>query len=64
MIRGVLSTVAGGVHASQPPPALIFQDDAFESTGSVTVLPLTSTLVDAPLLPAPTVGEPRHPSPS
>lgn len=42
--------VAGGVYASKPRPALIFQDDAFEGTDSVTVLPLTSSLIDAPLL--------------
>lgn len=50
MIRGELWTVAGGVYASKPRPALILQDDAFVGTDSVTVLPLTSGLVDAPLL--------------
>lgn len=50
MIRGELWTVAGGVYASKPRPALILQDDAFDGTDSVTVLPLTSGLVDAPLL--------------
>ncbi|MFT4307377.1 MAG: type II toxin-antitoxin system PemK/MazF family toxin [Microbacterium sp.] len=50
MIRGELWTVAGGVYASKPRPALILQDDAFEGTDSVTVLPVTSMLVDAPLL--------------
>lgn len=50
MIRGELWLVAGGIYASKPRPALIFQDDAFESTDSVTVLPLTSSLVEAPLL--------------
>lgn len=50
MIRGELWTVAGGAYASKPRPALILQDDAFEGTDFVTVLPLTSTLVDAPLL--------------
>lgn len=50
MIRGELWTVAGGVYASKPRPALIVQDDAFDGTDSVTVLPLTSNLVDAPLL--------------
>ncbi|MFT4030239.1 MAG: type II toxin-antitoxin system PemK/MazF family toxin [Protaetiibacter sp.] len=56
MIRGELWTVAGGVYASKPRPALIFQDDAFEGTDSVTVLPLTSTLIDAPLLRVRVVG--------
>ncbi|MFT4212362.1 MAG: type II toxin-antitoxin system PemK/MazF family toxin [Microbacterium sp.] len=56
MIRGELWTVTGGVYASKPRPALIFQDDAFEGTHSVTVLPLTSILVDAPLLRVRVVG--------
>ena len=50
MRRGELWTVAGGVYASKPRPALIVQDDLFEGTASVTVAPLTTTLVDAPLL--------------
>jgi mRNA interferase MazF len=48
--RGELRTVAGGVHASKPLPALILQDDVFAGTDSVTVAPLTTRLVDAPLL--------------
>lgn len=43
-------TVAGGVYASKPRPALVIQDDAFDATDAVTVLPLTTTLIDAPLL--------------
>lgn len=50
MNRGEIWTVAGGVYASKPRPALVIQDDAFRATGSVVVLPLTSHLVDAPLL--------------
>ncbi|WP_286958707.1 MULTISPECIES: type II toxin-antitoxin system PemK/MazF family toxin [Arsenicicoccus] len=50
MRRGELWTVAGGVYASKPRPALIVQDDLFAGTASVTVMPLTTTLVDAPLL--------------
>lgn len=50
MKRGELWSVAGGVYASKPRPALILQDDLFAGTDSVTVAPLTSTLVDAPLL--------------
>lgn len=50
MRRGELWTVAGGVYASKPRPALILQDDLFAATTSVTVAPLTSTVVDAPLL--------------
>lgn len=50
MKRGELWTVAGGVYASRPRPALILQDDLFAGTHSLTVVPLTTTLVDAPLL--------------
>ncbi|RAN77908.1 growth inhibitor PemK [Bacillus sp. SRB_336] len=50
MIRGEIWTVAGGVYAGQPRPALIIQDDRFDAADSVTVLPPTSTLVGAPLL--------------
>jgi mRNA interferase MazF len=50
MKRGQLWTVAGGVYASKPRPALIIQDDRYDGTASVTVLPLTTTAVDAPLL--------------
>ena len=50
MIRGELWSVAGGADASKPRPALILQGDAFDGGKSVTVAPLTSNLVDAPLL--------------
>ena len=50
MNRSDLWTVAGGVYASKPRPALIIQDDRFDATDSVTLLPLTSTVMDAPLL--------------
>lgn len=50
MNRGDIWTVAGGVYASKPRPALIIQDDRYDATDSVTVLPFTSTILDAPLL--------------
>ena len=50
MNRGELWTVAGGVYASKARPAVIVQDDRFAATDSVTVLPLTTVAVDAPLL--------------
>jgi mRNA interferase MazF len=50
MKRGELWSVAGGVYATKPRPALILQDDRYDSTASITVLPLTTTPVDAPLL--------------
>lgn len=47
MKRGDLVTVA---LQGKPRPALIIQADAFRETGHVTVLPLTSTLQNAPLV--------------
>jgi mRNA interferase MazF len=48
--RGDIVTVAGGIYASKPRPALVIQDDRFNATDSVTVCPFTTTVVDAPLL--------------
>lgn len=42
--------MAGGVYATKPRPAVIVQDDLFDATSSVTVAPMTSTLLDAPLM--------------
>lgn len=53
MSRGDIVTVAGGVYAHKPRPALIVQDDRFDATDSLTVCPFTSTEVDAPLLRVP-----------
>lgn len=50
MNRGELWTVSGGIYAQKPRPALIIQDDLFAASESVTLLPLTSHLSDAPLL--------------
>jgi len=59
-MRGELWTVAGGVYASTPRPALIIQDDAFTDTDSVTVLPLTTTTVNASLLRVPITPTPDN----
>ena len=48
--RGEIWTVAGGVDATKPRPAVIVQDDLFDATSSVTVAPMSSTLLDAPLM--------------
>lgn len=50
MRRGDIVTVAGGVYAGKPRPALIVQDDRFDATDSLTVCPFTTTEVEAPLL--------------
>jgi mRNA interferase MazF len=49
--RGHIWTVAGGPdYAGKPRPAIILQDDAFDATASITVCPLTTQSVDAPLI--------------
>ena len=56
--RGYLVTVALQGAYGKPRPALVIQSDQFSALGSVTILPITSTLLDAPLL-RPTVA-PTH----
>jgi mRNA interferase MazF len=48
--RGDLVTVALQGDYGKPRPALVVQADQFAELGSVVILPITSTLVDAPLL--------------
>jgi mRNA interferase MazF len=49
--RGEIWTVSGGPdYAGKPRPAIILQDDVFDATASVTVCPLTTHQVDAPLI--------------
>lgn len=50
MKRGDLLTVAMPGDFGKPRPALVIQSDRFDETGTVTVLLLTGTLVDAPLI--------------
>lgn len=50
MRRGDLVTVALSGDFGKPRPALVIQSDLFETTGTLTVVLLSSTLVDAPLL--------------
>ena len=50
MRRGDLVTVAMPGDFGKPRPALIIQADQFEDTGTVTVLLVSGTLVDAPLI--------------
>jgi mRNA interferase MazF len=40
----------GGVYAGKPRPVLVIQDDHFAGTDSVTVIPMTTTALDVPLL--------------
>lgn len=50
MKRGDLVAVAISGDFGKPRPALIIQSDLFSEIPSVTVLPLTSTKIDAPLI--------------
>jgi len=43
-------TVALQGNQGKPRPALVLQSDHFADLGAITVLPITGTLVDAPLL--------------
>jgi mRNA interferase MazF len=49
-MRGDLVAVAMQGDFGKPRPALVMQADPFDGHPSVTVLPVTSTLLDAPLL--------------
>ena len=50
MKRGDFVTVAIQGDYGKPRPALVIQADQFKGHASVTVLPVTSTLIAAPLL--------------
>ncbi len=50
MRRGELVTVAMPGDFGKPRPALVIQANQFEHTGTVTVLLVSGTLVDAPLI--------------
>ncbi len=50
MRRGDLVTVALQGEQGKPRPALVVQADHFAGLPGVTVLPLTGTLIEAPLL--------------
>lgn len=50
MKRGDLVTIALSGDFGKPRPALVIQADQFDRTGTVTVLLLSGTPVDAPLI--------------
>lgn len=51
MTRGEIYTAAaGGAYSGKPRPVVVVQDDRFDATASITVCPLTTNPVDAPLL--------------
>lgn len=51
---------AGPGSYGKPRPALVMQSDFFDALASLTVLPLTSTLVDLPLLRVPVEPTPEN----
>lgn len=53
MKRGDLVTVAISGDFGKPRPAVIVQSDSFAETGTVTLLLVTSTPIDAPLVRVP-----------
>lgn len=57
MNRGEIWTAADGAYASKPRPVLIVQDDRLDATDSVTVAPLTTHVVDAPLVRVPIAAD-------
>jgi mRNA interferase MazF len=48
--RGDIVTVVISGDFGKPRPALVIQADQFDATGTVTVLLISSTLIDAPLI--------------
>jgi len=50
MRRGDIVTVAINGDFGKPRPALIIQADQFDATGTVAVLLISSTLIEAPLI--------------
>lgn len=50
MRRGDIVTVAITGDFGKPRPALVIQADPFDQTGTITVLLMSGTLVDAPLI--------------
>ncbi|MGE4356804.1 type II toxin-antitoxin system PemK/MazF family toxin [Halothiobacillus sp.] len=58
-MRGDLVTIAIQGDFGKPRPAVVIQSDQFGEHPTVTVLPMTGTLVDAPLLPCGSRSSPR-----
>jgi mRNA interferase MazF len=49
--RGDIYTAAAwATYSGKPRPVVVIQDDRFDTTASVTVVPFTTSEVDAPLL--------------
>jgi mRNA interferase MazF len=61
MRRGEIWTVAGGNdYARKPRPAVILQDDRFDSTDSITICAFTTDPTEAPLFRLPIKPNPMN----
>ncbi len=60
MTRGDLVTIALPGDFGKPRPALVIQSDQFDETGTITVLLVSGTLVDAPLIRIPIEPNPEN----
>lgn len=60
MKRGDIVTVAMTGDFGKPRPALVIQSDRFVETGTLTVLLITNTPIDAPLLRVPIEPTPSN----
>ncbi|MEO5661305.1 MAG: type II toxin-antitoxin system PemK/MazF family toxin [Polaromonas sp.] len=60
MMRGDFVTIAMQGDVGKPRPALVIQSDPFNEQATVTVLPVTSTLVAAPLLRVTVQSDPEN----
>jgi mRNA interferase MazF len=54
----VYTAAARGPYTGKPRPVVVVQDDRFDATGSVTVCPLTTNPVEAPLTRIPVESSP------
>lgn len=50
MKRGEIWTVSGGGYAGKPRPAVVVQDDRFDTTDSITICAFTTDPTDAPFI--------------
>ncbi|MCL2595019.1 MAG: type II toxin-antitoxin system PemK/MazF family toxin [Promicromonosporaceae bacterium] len=57
MKRGEFWTVAGAGYTGKPRPALIIQSNAFDGTGSLTMIPTTTYEIDAPAFRIPVAAD-------
>lgn len=61
MRRGDIYTAAGrGPYTGKPRPVVVIQDDRFDATASVTICPLTTDTVEAPLARIPVEPSPLN----